>query len=354
MRILQLHSADARGIVPAGGDMICPLQDADQAVVRRVINGEYSMTVNMPRGARNAEKVQIGTAIKGTVNEMGDQEYFIVKSRTRSISGGISIYAEHQSYLLNGVILASGPAYTNGHVNVVFQNMHDWAYPSIASFSTWTYSRASSLRANFPARQTPTSMMAALKNHLIGSAGGELIFRGFDVEYVDQMGADRGAWYRYGVNLTALEVEDILDGYASGIFPFWGREGDANRPMTILNQPVLPYVGTFPLQVVIPVDLTEQIPTQPSQAELLAAAEEYAAQNTPSGIPLSIKAERVNIGGNGAVDLGDTVTVTCTPWGIDTKTRISALTMDALRGRVISAEFGTINPGFAGAVKNIK
>ena len=354
MRILQLHSADARGIVPAGGAMICPLQDANQATVKRQINGEYSLAVSIPKGGRNAEKVQIGTAIKATVNEMGDQEFFIVKSRTRSISGGVSIYAEHQSYYLAGVILASGPAYTNGQVSVVFSNMHDWAYPSISSFSTWTYSRASSLRANFPARPTPTSMMSALKTHLIGSAGGELIFSGLNVEYVSQMGADRGAWYRYGVNLTALEAEDILDGYASGIFPFWGREGDANRPMTILNTPVLPYVGTFPLQVVVPVDLTDQFPTQPSQADLLAAAQEYAAQNTPTGIPLSIKAERVNIGGNTPVDLGDTVTVTCTPWGIDAKTRISALTFDALRGRVISAEFGTINPGFAGAVKNIR
>jgi hypothetical protein len=36
------------------------------------------------------------------------------------------------------------------------------------------------------------------------------------------------------------------------------------------------------------------------------------------------------------------------------QTRIQALNFDALRGRVIDVELGTVNPGFAGAVKNMK
>ena len=168
------------------------------------------------------------------------------------------------------------------------------------------------------------------------------------------MGSDNGAHYSYGINLTELESEDILDGYASGIYPFWGRKGDADRPLTILTDPVLPYSGTFPLQVIIPVDLTDKFDAQPSQAQLLAAAQEYAALNTPTGVPISLNASRVKISSEVPVDLGDTVTVICTPWGLTQQTRIQALNFDALRGRVIDVELGTVNPGFAGAVKNMK
>ena len=349
--MLQLYNADARGVT---GTRICPLPDATEAVVRREINGEYSLSSTLSRGARHENEIQIGRAIKAAVNEAGTEQTFIIKRRTRSLTGGLSVYAEHQSYLYNGLILGAGDAIENGQPRIVFLGIRKAAVPDITDISTWTYSRSSSLRANFPCRDGPITVMAGLKDHLVGNAGGELIFDGFNVEYVDAMGADNGAYYSYGINLTELESEDILDGYASGIYPFWGRKGDADRPLTILTDPVLPYSGTFPLQVIIPVDLTDKFDAQPSQAQLLAAAQEYAALNTPTGVPISLNASRVKISSEVPVDLGDTVTVICTPWGLTQQTRIQALNFDALKGRVIDVELGTVNPGFAGAVKKMK
>lgn len=349
--MLQLYNADARGVT---GTRICPLPDVTEAVVRREINGEYSLSSTLSRGARHENEIQIGRAIKAAVNEAGTEQTFIIKRRTRSLTGGISVYAEHQSYLYNGLILGAGDAIENGQPRIVFLGIRKAAVPDITDISTWTYSRSSSLRAKFPFRDGPITVMAGLKDHLVGNAGGELIFDGFNVEYVDAMGSDNGAHYSYGINLTELESEDILDGYASGIYPFWGRKGDADRPLTILTDPVLPYSGTFPLQVIIPVDLTDKFDAQPSQAQLLAAAQEYAALNTPTGVPISLNASRVKISSEVPVDLGDTVTVICTPWGLTQQTRIQALNFDALRGRVIDVELGTVNPGFAGAVKNMK
>lgn len=349
--MLQLYNADARGVT---GTRICPLPDVTEAVVRREINGEYSLSSTLSRGARHENEIQIGRAIKAAVNEAGTEQTFIIKRRTRSLTGGISVYAEHQSYLYNGLILGAGDAIENGQPRIVFLGIRKAAVPDITDISTWTYSRSSSLRAKFPCRDGPITVMAGLKDHLVGNAGGELIFDGFNVEYVDAMGSDNGAHYSYGINLTELESEDILDGYASGIYPFWGRKGDADRPLTILTDPVLPYSGTFPLQVIIPVDLTDKFDAQPSQAQLLAAAQEYAALNTPTGVPISLNASRVKISSEVPVDLGDTVTVICTPWGLTQQTRIQALNFDALRGRVIDVELGTVNPGFAGAVKKMK
>lgn len=349
--VLQLHRADNRGVVQNGGDMICPLQDADQATVRMEVNGEYSLTVNLPSGAKNSNLATFGRAIKAMVDEDGTEQFFIIKSRRRSLTDGVEVYAEHQSYYYNGVIIGAGAASQNGQPRVVFQGLREYAVPDIKPISTWTYSRSTALRARFPERPIPIPVMQGLKEHLIGAAGGELRFDGFDVEYVDQLGRDRGASYRYAVNLTSLESEDILDGYASAIYPFWGSQGDPDRPITTLSQKILEYDEPLPLQVVVPVDFSELFETQPTQAQLLAAAQEYADKHTPTGVPESLRAERAAIAGNVPVALGDTVTVTSLPWRLETKTRIMAMEFDALRERAISVELGTVNPGFYQAVK---
>lgn len=353
MKLLTLHAADARGVV-AAGSLVTSLPDCAEAMVRRVINGEYSLSAAFPRDGRALGELTIGRAIRATVDENGRQQYFIIKRRSRSLTGGMNVYAEHQSYYFAGVVLGAGAANPGGRASNVFSNIWEHAVPSITGISTFTFSRASNLTADFPARPSPMQLGTVLKDWFIGAAGGELIFDGFNVEYVDAMGADNGAFYRYGTNLTELESEDVIDGYASGIYPFWGSVGDSSRPLTILDSPVLSYSGTYPLQVIIPVNLTDKFDTQPTQAQLLAAAQEYAALNAPTGIPISIRASRVKIGGDVSVDLGDTVTVVCTPWGLRQQTRIQALTFDALRGRVSEVELGTVNPGFPGAVKNMK
>lgn len=351
MNVLQLYNADGRGVVTS---RVCPLPGCTQATVRREVNGEYSLTFLTPSGAIFNDELYAGRAVKAAVNEAGAEQYFIIKSRRRSLTGGFELYAEHQSYLFNGIILGANVANPGGYVRVVFAAIRTYAVPDITDIATFNYARAHNLKANFPARPTPKTLTEMLKDHLIGSAGGELSLDGFNVEYVDRLGSDNGAFYRYGVNLTEMEAEDILDGYASGIYPFWGSAGDQNRPITTIQGGVLNFSGTYPITSIVPVDLTDRFETQPTQQELLEAAQEYAALNKPDGVPMSIRAARARVSGDVPVDLGDTVTVVNTPWGIDTKTRIMALNFDALRGRVVDVELGTVNPGFAGAVKNMK
>lgn len=353
MKMLTLHEADERGVV-AAGSLVTALPECLEATVRKEINGEYSLEATFPRDGRSLNELTIGRALRATVDEGGTEQFFIIKRRIRSLTGGLHVYAEHQSYLFNGLIVGAGAATPNGQPRVVFEALRTAAKPSITDIATWTYSRSNSLRANFPERQVPIPLTEALKDYLIGTAGGELIFDGFDVEYVDAMGEDRGAIYRYGSNITELESEDILENYASGIYPFWGRQGDESKPITILSTPVMHYPGVYPVQSIVPVDLTDRFETQPTEAELMLAAWEYVNLNKPDGVPISIRASRARIYGDVPVTLGDTVTVICTPWGMSLKTRVQALTFDALRGRVQDVEFGTINPGFAGAVKKMK
>lgn len=351
MGILQLYEADARGVA---GNRVCPMYDCDSAEVAREINGRYTLTATLPRGAHYANEVLQGRAIKAAVNETGKEQYFIVRRRSRSLSGGLNIYAEHQSYYYNGVILGPGSANLGGSAKIVFTSMRTYAVPSITDLASWTYSRSNSLTGGFAARETPTPLGTLLKGWMIEAAGGELDFDGFAVTWKNQLGANNGAIYWYGANLTEMESEDIPDNYFSGIYPYWGRMTDQNRPIVILDNPVMLFSGTWPIQMIKPVDLTDQFDTQPTKAELEAAATAWMDVNRPSGIPTSIKVSRARIQGDTPVDLGDTVRVVNSRWAVDASTRICALAFDPLREKVKTVELGTVNPGFAGAVKNIK
>ena len=133
--ILQLYDADPRGVVT---NRICPMPDCSSAVVRREINGEYSLTATLPPGSLFENEIILGRAIKAVGNEAGNEQYFIIKNRPRSLSGGLSIYAEHQSYYYNGVIISGGAALPNGQPRVVFEALRPAAKPSITDISAWT------------------------------------------------------------------------------------------------------------------------------------------------------------------------------------------------------------------------
>lgn len=352
MDFLKLYDADSRGVVPEAS-LVTVLSDCTQATVRRVINGEISLTASFPPGARSSEALTIGRAIRAAVNEAGKLQDFIIKRRTRTF-GGMTVYAEHQSYYYNGCILRGGGSGESVTPSFSFSQIRQSAHPDIRDIGQFTFSRASNTARIAPAITSPTALRNVLLHWLIETYGGELIFDGFDVEWVDAMGADRGAVYQYGKNITDMTAEDIPDGYASGIFPFWGSVSpQSNVGIVTIQEWTLNYPGTYPVEVIVPVDLTKRFETQPTQEQLLTAAREYLSQNSKNGMPISIKASRARIQGDVPVDLGDTVTVVNSPWGINTKTRIMAMTFDALRRRVIDVEFGTVNPGLAGSIINL-
>lgn len=350
MGILQLYEADGRGVAST---RVCPLPDCQSAIVRRQINGEYSLTATLPAGAVNSNEATFGRAIKATVDENGGEQYFIIKRRRRSLTGGLELYAEHQSYYYSGVIVRGSGA-ANRHASLAIYGIISAAKPSVLDLCDWTMLKANTTLQCSAVTQ-PTPLRTLLLGWLLDNFGGEISFDGFNVTWADQLGSDRGAFYRYGANMTDMETEDILDNYVTGIYPYWGSiDPETNVGLQTISEAVLDYPGTWPHKVYKPVNLTDKFETVPTQADLKTAAQDWMAANPAPGIPMSVRAARVRILGDTPVDLGDTVRIVNTPWGIDTKTRVMALNFDALRGAVTDVELGTINPGFAGAVKNMK
>lgn len=351
MRLLQLYEADERGVVPAAGGRICALPDADSALVRREVNGEYSMTVNLPAGAGHLNDVLDGQAIKATVNEQGKEQFFIVQGRRRTLTGGMEIYAEHQSYYYNGVVVTpftGGPALYEHFLNRIRLN----SLPDLSGLATFTYARAQNPQKVQLGPSTPQMLRSMLLDWLISNFGGEIDFDGFDVTWRDRLGADRGVEFRYAANLLDMEAEDVADGWASGILPYWGELGSTDKPYTTMPSPIYRYAGSYPREVITPVDFTDAFDTQPTAAQLAQAAADYEALHA-GPIPLSIRASRTRMSGDKPIDLGDTVRVVNGRWSVDARIRVMALTFDALRGRVQDVDLGIINPGFPGSVASL-
>ena len=350
MGILQLYNADSVGRVTSRAH---PLPDCDSATVRQEVNGEFSLTATMPAGARFEDEVQDGMAIKALVDELGTEQKFIIKKRDRSLDGGLRIYAEHQSYYYRGVVVEpfeGGLAAPSAFLNRLRLN----ANPSLSGIGTMTSERSDTTHVWLKGPDTPKAMRELLLQWLVQNLGGELAWDGFDLTWVDQLGANRGVTYRYAANLLTLETEDILDGYFSGIYPFWGRLGDSYSPLVEISGKIIEFSGSYPMRHIIPLDLSDQFANQPTAAELQARAEAWAAVNAPGAIPVSIAASRARLEGDKPVLLGDTIRIVNSRWGLDASIRVMALTFDALRERVQDVQLGAANPGFPGAVKNMK
>lgn len=357
--MLQLWSANKVGTPQT---RIGPLSECTEALIRRKVNDEYTLTVQLPPGAEFENDIEPGQVIISPVDESGAEDRFVIKQRMRRLTGGMEIYAEHQSYVYNGYI-CKPLIITRDHMGIPFESARDVfnairgnAIPYVSSnqFVWNAMNGRTSPRTEPP--NVPTSLRSVLLGWYAQEYGCEFDFYRTAITAKDRLGADNGASIRYAVNMLELGADDIVDDYASGIVPFWGSQGDSSKPLTMLSEKYIEYTPTeyFPFRKIVPVDFSEYFERQPTETQLRAAANAYAAENAVPYIPRSFSAEHVQRDGDRPIKLGDDVSIINETWRLTTKIRIVGVTFDALQKRVVGVEIGKLNPGFAGAVRRTK
>lgn len=357
--MLQLWTANSLGTPQY---RIGPLTECIEALVRRKINDEFTLTVKLPPGAEFENDIEPGQVIVAPVDESGTEDRFVIKQRMRSLTGGLELYAEHQSYLYNGY-LCKPLIITRSHAGIPFQTAHDVfnmirtnAVPAVASSQfIWNATTVRTSPRTEPPK-VPTSLRALLLGWYAQEYGGEFDFYRTVITAKDRLGADNGASIRYAVNMLDLGVDDIVDDYASGIVPYWGAQGDSSRPLTMLSDGYIAYTPAayFPIRKLLPVDFSDYFQSQPTETALRYAANAYAAENAVPYIPRSVSAEHIERPGDRPLGLGDDITIDNSSWRMTSKIRAVGITLDALTKRVVGVELGKINPGFAGAVRRTR
>lgn len=357
--MLQLWTANAVGTPQT---RIGPLTDCTEALIRRRINDEYTLAVRLPPGAALSNEIEPGQVIIAPVNEAGTEDRFIIHQRARTLTGGMEIALEHQSYVYNGYV-CTPLTLQRDHQGVPFAYNTDVfgqirtngiPYVSASQFVAEVPAERASPRTDPPTE--PIGLRDLLINWFVAEYGGELDFYRTVVTWKERLGGDYGASIRYAGNMVDMAESDIMDDYASGIVPFWGRQGDSARPLTMLPEKYIGYAPAqfFPVRNIVPVDLTDMFASQPTEAELRAAAQAYAQAHAIPYIPRSISAERIERPGDRPIGLGDDITVTNSSWRQTTKIRAVGITFDALRKKVVGVELGVKNPGIVGAIRRIR
>lgn len=341
--IPQLYSGDTLGypVRRIGG-----LYQATECLATSEINGEFSLTLKMPVSAAHWENLTRGAVIKAVKDSVSEPENFVIASIGEELDGLISVYAQHESYRYNSVMVSP---FLNGGVRRGAQ----WAYEQAEAHLvnapaglTMAY-HLSSTALGKPHLLTPTSLRKYLIETLVPDWGGEIVFSGDDIDWVDGIGQDRGARIVYGSNLLTLQIQLSEQDFETGIYPYYGRAGDAQKPLVTIQGDILDYGVSAPITKIIPVDLTSRFESTPTQTELLEEAQRYKNKHKRTTLPQSLALESVRRIGSAPICLGDAVLCICDQLGQHQKHRVRKLVYDVLNEREQSIDIGDEQSTFA-------
>lgn len=347
--IPQLYTADSNGypIARIGG-----LYEAESCVVVQEINGEYALNLSMPLGAKHASEMLQGYVIQATVDALWTTpQKFVIVSVEKELDGYANVYATHESYRFNSAMLSP---FLNGNQTC----NAEWAIQQVrehlvnAPYNTRISFELTNTALGFPHLTTPRSLRSYLLESLIPEFGGEVIWEADNsIRWVDQRGLDNGAKIVYRGNLLSISVEQQETEYETGIYPFYGEYGDADKPLVEIVGKILDYNLTFPrITKIIPVDLTDKFESTPTPAQLLTAANNYKAQNKKEVLPSALVVERFEQKNDVPIQLGDTVEVQCEPVGTAEKRRVRKMEWDVIHERIVSMEVGDPLSTFAATI----
>lgn len=316
------------------------LADAVSCIVTEELNGEYELELQYPITGIHYSEIKNRCLLFCNANRERNPQPFRIYRITKPINGIVTVYAEHISYDLSGVPVRP---FTAGSAAAAITAIETGA--AVASpFTFWTdKTNAGNLTV-----ATPLSSRAALgagDNSILGIYGGELEFDRYTVRLHGQRGADRGVSIRYGKNLTSLEQDENISSVYTGVYPYYS-DGDN---ITQLNELIVPAPGTYDYTRILPLDLSGEFESAPTQAQLKAAAEEYIANNN-IGVPeislavsfaqLEQTEEYKDLALLETVYMGDTVHVEFAALGVSASARCVKTVYNVLLDRYDSIELG--------------
>lgn len=337
--------------------------------VRQEINGEFSLKFQYPiTGAAYSELVQGGTVlviiprtpVSGYTATRGF-ELFDIKKKSIPIDGVVTFTADHCSRRLSGSVFTGRVIGSQGDWNV--RNVWKNAVPSHQVDPGIMGERTvyNGLRIDGSLELTnrpiplsaPKSSLACLlgDEESVANLGYEVYFfctsqntyePTLRVTFQNAIGADRGAYIRFGVNMLDVEHEKDLTGAYNAVVPYWD-DGDGNITYAdgYVVQPTTPITPV----VAVPLDCSNEFETQPTSAQLVAYARDFLDTKTPWTGSETIKVDFIN---GAEIDphapdilLGDTIHVYWGDADIATDLRVVAYDYDVLAERYISLELGT-------------
>lgn len=265
-----------------GSNGLGRLSDCISCKVTEERNGIYELDMEYPRTGIHHDDIQEGRIIYTTHDASRIPQPFVVYKLATAIGGITTVYAHHLSYLMNStvVIPSSYPASFTGRPDAIYtsliQNSVVSQTPATAdNFEFVTDITASKTLVMDKPEALRKLIMGTQETSILSLFGGELEYRDHTVYLWSRRGQDRGITARYGRDLIDYSGDASAEETYTGVVPFWiGESSVVYLPERYLLADFAP-AGDLRF---IPLDLSSEFQSAPTQAQLRAAAQAYLAK----------------------------------------------------------------------------
>lgn len=317
------------------GDLV----DCTACEVTEERNGSYELVLGYPVSGILFDKLQIGRYIYATHDDTGTPQAFEIYKISAPLDGIVTINAWHISYKLNNIIVEpfSADSCANAIAGVGTNSINT---------NPFTFQTDKTVLADFELTE-PRSARAILggsQGSILDVYGtGEYEFDMFTVKLLLHRGTNKGVVIRYGKNLRSLDYELDASNQFNAVVPFW-----TNDAATVYVNHLVVRTGETPGKA-IALDLSSAFETQPSEADLEAAAQAYVDNSDNYLVKDNLEVDFVQLwqteeykGVNDTqrVGLCDTVTIFYEKFGINATAKVIKTVYDTLRDRFILMELG--------------
>jgi len=317
------------------------LPDAEACTVTEGRNGMYEMEMRYPvRGLHYAD-IALRCLITAKPNPTDAPQPFRIYRITRPMGGMVTVYAQHISYDLSGIV---AQPFRAQNAPAAMQALKENAVTA-CPFTFWTdKNTVATMSSAVPA--SIRSLLGGVRGSVLDVYGGEYAFDRYTVRLYAARGANRGVSIRYGKNLTSLEQDENCAAVYTGVYPYWtSSEGElVQLPEKIVNAP-----GTYDFVRILPLDLSSEWQEQPTAEQLRTRAARYIKDNAV-GVPkvslslsfaqLEKSDEYRHLALLERVSLCDTVNVEFPALGVSATAKAIRTVYDVLRDRYNKIDLG--------------
>lgn len=321
------------------------LSDMGKCLVTEERNGAFELECEYPLSGVHFSEIKYGRIIFATPSYGADPEPFEIYKITKPLNGISTIYARHISYRLSLTPVlpfsaTSCPEALSGLKSNAVESCPFTFYTDKTTSAAFSVTVPSSIR----------SLLGGQQGSILDVFGtGEYKWNRFKVSFLKARGEKKSVKIAYGKNLTDLKQEENIENTVTGIVPYWKGSGDSGKIVT-LGQKVVQsdYADSYPYHRTIPVDFTSKWQQEPTEDQLLQAAQAYIKAND-IGVPkVSIDVSFVNLADTveyaGLADedirLCDTVTVAYEKLGVTATAKVTKTVWNVLLGRYDSISLG--------------
>lgn len=349
------------------------LPDAASCTVTEERNGGYEVEMEYPLTGSHFHDIQKRRILYVKPNPYDDPQPFRIYSITKPINGIVTVHAAHLSYDTSGSIVKLFPA-DAGSASAAMSYLKNFSVPS-TPFTFFT-NVGKSGTMSVPKPSSIRSLLGGSDGSILDTFGGEYLFDKWNISLLESRGSNRGVTIRYGKNMTDLEQEENDTDFYTGVYPFWYSESEDGGLITLsANDGIVNAPGNYDFVKIMPLDLSSEdfskettdsegyttTIEKPTEAELLAAAQKYIANNK-IGIPkvsldvsfvmLAQAEEYKDFARLETVKLCDTVTVEFEKLGVKTTAKCVKTVYNVLTGKYNSIELGEPKSSLAETVSN--